>query len=143
MKREIRWGVWLMVLAVAAGAGAAEKKWNLSDWLKNLDAKIRRVQDKHRQERLSVAAVRGSKQGDTRKLYWKGKKGAMEVSVEELAAFKSAVDLAKDEKSEEAQAALSEFIEKYPKSAMKNEAESTRALLAEATAAPPAETPAP
>ena len=129
--RRSLWGVLTIALAVAVGAGAADKKWTLSEWLKNLDSKIRRVQDKHKNQKVAVAAVRGDKAKPTTKLYWKGEKG--EVSDAEIADFKAAVDLAQTGKPDEARAALDAFLVKYPATAMKADVEQTRSLL---TAAP-------
>lgn len=133
--RRSVWGV--LALAVAVGAGAAEKKWTLSDWLKDLDSKIRRVQDKHKNQKVAVAAVRGDKAKPTTKLYWKGEKA--EVTDAEIADFKAAVDLAQSGKADDARAALDAFLAKYPATVLKGDVEQTRSLL---TAAP-AESPAP
>ncbi|MBL0349207.1 MAG: hypothetical protein IPP68_02375 [Elusimicrobia bacterium] len=135
--RRSVWGVLAMALAVAVGAGAAEKKWTLSDWLKDLDSKIRRVQDKHKNQKVAVAAVRGDKAKPTTKLYWKGEKA--EVTDAEIADFKAAVDLAQSGKADDARAALDAFLAKYPTTVLKGDVEQTRSLL---TAAP-AESPAP
>lgn len=135
--RRSVWGVLAMALAVAVGAGAAEKKWTLSDWLKDLDSKIRRVQDKHKNQKVAVAAVRGEKAKPTTKLYWKGEKA--EVTDAEIADFKAAVDLAQSGKADDARAALDAFLAKYPTTVLKGDVEQTRSLL---TAAP-AESPAP
>jgi hypothetical protein len=130
--RRSLWGVLTIALAVAVGAGAAEKKWTLSEWLKDLDSKIRRVQDKHKNQKVAVAAVRGDKAKPTTKLYWKGEKG--EVSDAEIADFKAAVDLAQTGKPDEARAALDAFLAKYPATAMKADATSLAMAMSKTSA---------
>lgn len=138
MKSRITVG--LLALALAVGAFAGEKKWTLSDWLRDLDARIRKVQDKNKNRKSAVAAVRGAKVKPSTKLYWKGEKA--EVTDEELSEFKAAVDLAQSGDGEAARAALDAFVKKHPGSALKADVEETRSLLA-AAPAPASETAAP
>lgn len=109
------------------------------DWLKDLEARIRRTESRRNSQIAAVASVRGAKQDDAAKLYWKGRRGNRSVTAEELDAFKGAVRLAKDGKTAEAKAALEAFVAKYPGGALEEDAKQTLALLpAEAASDAPA-----
>jgi TolA-binding protein len=80
----------------------------------------------------NVIGLRGSKQEPVSKqLYWKGKSGSRPVSTDEVKAFRDALDQARAGKKTEASAALKSFLDKYPKSALKPDAEETLKLLSE------------
>ena len=89
------------LLAVSASAGGKSFK----DWLKELDARLRRHEKRYHQ--LTVAAaVRGDKTKEAPKLYWKGRKEYRPVTGEELKAFRAAITLAEEGKTGEARAGL-------------------------------------
>ena len=112
---------------VCLPAGA---EWSLKDWLKELDAKIHRTEEKHKSQLTAAAAIRGTKQDDSEtKLYWKGKKKAEPLTEEELNEFKAAVALAEEGKPTEAEKSLNAFLEKRPKSALAADARQTLELM--------------
>lgn len=65
----------------------------------------------------NVVGVRGSKSTSAQnQLYWKGKKTAAPIPVEEVKDMRAAVELARAGKKEEAILALEAFQKNYPKS---------------------------
>ena len=139
--KKILLAITLMLPLASLQAGDRSFK----DWLKDLDAKLRRVEDKRRNQLTAAASVRGAKQDEGGKLYWKGRKKSQAVSVEELDAFRRAVDLAQAGKSAEAQEGLEALLTAHPGSPLEEDARKTLALLkdAPADAAPAAEAPKP
>jgi TolA-binding protein len=130
----------LFCAALVAGPALAGE-WTLKDWLKDLDARIHRTEDKRKSGLVAAASVRGAKQDDeARKLYWKGRKQSQPVTGEELDAFKAAVALAQQGKAAEAQAGLEAFAKKYPSSALSEDAKQTLALLKAPAAGTPSST---
>ena len=89
--------LFLFAALVASTAWAGER--TLKDWLKDLDARLRRTEQRRKDQIAGVAAVRGAKQEDVGKLYWKGRKGNRAVTLEEVDAFKKAVALAQEGKA--------------------------------------------
>src|SRR6185503_7891511 len=126
----------LFVTSVQAG------EWTLKDWLKDLDAKINRVERKQKSRMTAAAAVRGAKQdqSSSKKLYWKGKKTAQPVTQQELDEFKASVALAQEGKNEDVEKSLTAFMQKHPDSALAPDAQKTLALLKQSPA--PESTPA-
>ena len=102
---------------------------SLKDWLKDLDSRLRRTEERHKGRLTAAASVRGAKQEDSSKLYWKGRKGNQAVTSEEIEAFKAAVGLAGEGKTSEARKGLEEFMAKFPGSPLGPDAQSTLALL--------------
>lgn len=138
----------LVLCAALAAFPVLAGEWTLKDWLKDLDSRIHRTEEKRKSGLVAAASVRGAKQDDdARKLYWKGRKQVRPVSGEELDAFKAAVGLAQQGKNVEAQAGLESFMKKYPSSPLQEDAKQTLALLktpspaTPAADAKPAETP--
>jgi len=118
----------IALVFLSVGVWGAGK--SLRDWLKELEAKIYRTEDKRKTRLISAAAVRGRKEDeDARKLYWKGKTSATPVTQKELEQFKAAVALAKEGKNEEAKKSLDVFLEENPNSALTADAKATLALL--------------
>jgi TolA-binding protein len=117
---------------------AAEPRWTLESWLKELQTRIHRVENRRQSQTVAVAAVRGSKaEGPAaRQLYWKGREKSAAVSQAQLDAFKAAVALAEAGKKDDAQKSLTDFLAAYPQSPMKAEAEKTLALLGTAEETP-------
>jgi hypothetical protein len=116
-----------VMLPVISGA----KDWSLGDWLKVLEAKIRRTEDRYQSDRAAVAAVRGRKTEEAGGLYWKGRKTAL--TAEELSAFKASLALIDGGKVEDARTALTAFLTKYPAGALAEDAKKTLSLLAAPT----------
>jgi TolA-binding protein len=120
----------LALFLLLAGPLAAE--WTLKDWLKDLDSRVRRTEQKRQNHLVAAASVRGAKQeGDAKKVYWKGRQGAGAVTAEELEAFKAAVALAREGKADEAKVSLEAFMSKFAASPLKEDAQKTLALLKE------------
>jgi TolA-binding protein len=124
------------VLLFAAGAALAqeqkpvEKNEGFVEWLKALQRKIETITAKKSMPlSTGVAGIRGAKDDEKAKLYWKGKKGDEGVTEEELTKFKSAVDLAA--KGEQAAAAkeLEEFITRFPDSPLLPDAKKTLEMV--------------
>ncbi len=79
----------------------------------------------------SVVGLRGSKQEPVSKqLYWKGKTGATNVSPDEVKMFRTAIEQAKAGDKDQAVTTLKSFVEKYPKSGLKGDADDTLQMLA-------------
>ena len=79
----------------------------------------------------NVIGLRGSKQEPlSKQLYWKGKTGNQPVSLDEVKMFRTAIDAAQAGKKDEAATSLKSFVEKYPQSGLKGDAEDTLKMLA-------------
>ena len=92
----------------------------------------------------NVVGLRGSKQeSGSKELYWKDKPGATPVTTDEVKSLRAAVDLARAGKNVEATADLKAFLDKYPKSALRSDAEDTLKLLNPPAPAPITPTPQP
>jgi hypothetical protein len=140
MKKTVLFALMLALSAAGSVPAVAADTWNLSDWLKRLEAKVRNTEQKQKNQLAAAVAIRGDKKDDEAKqLYWKGKKGRGAASPEEVAAFKSALDLAQAGKSDESRESFDSFLRKYPDSPLAPDAKQTLALLKGESAAPPAE----
>jgi len=121
----------VMIAALTAGASAAEenaaqKGSGLASWLKSLQKKMEAVNPKKPLPlSTGVAGVRGAKQGDNAKLYWKGKNIEEPVTEPELAEFKKAVDLVDKGDAAAAARGLESFMHQYPDSALIPDAKKT------------------
>ena len=76
----------------------------------------------------AVGGVRGS-QADADDVYWKGESKAQPISVDELAAFKSAISLVDAGDMTGAQAAFADFLKKHPDSRLSEDAKAALAQL--------------
>jgi len=114
--------VFLVILFMAAIGHAAEK----SGWWTDLKGKVDKLTAPKSQTTTAVGGVRGAKE-ESETVYWKGKE---KVSKEELDAFGSALNLALEGKAKEAEKGFKSFLDKYPKSAL---AEDARKSLQELT----------
>lgn len=102
----------------------------ISEWLKGLQKKIEQiVPKKSLPMTTAVAGVRGTKEEDQPKLYWKGKMGEEIITEEELARFKKAVDLAISGERDAALRELEDFMKQYPDSALIPDAKKTIDLV--------------
>src|SRR4051812_7920681 len=127
----------LMFCAALAAGSVFAGEWTLKDWLKDIDSRIRRTEDKRKTGLVAAASVRGAKQDDdARKLYWKGRRETRPVTAEELDAFKASVSQAEQGKTAEAEAGLDAFMKKYPLSPLQPDAKKTLALLKAAPSSP-------
>ncbi len=129
--------VLILGLCFAAAAAAQEqekekKDSGIMEWLKGVQKKIEQiVPKKSLPVSTGVAGVRGAKEDDKTKLYWKGKKGDEAVTEEELAEFKSAVDLAMKGEKTAAAKELEKFMTQFPDSALVPDAKKTLDLMKE------------
>jgi TolA-binding protein len=127
--------IWTAALALAMSMRLLSAgEWSLSEWLKSLNGKVQRTEQKRKGQLAAAAAVRGDKKQDAeaKKLYWKGKKGEEKpASVSELEDFKAALGLAEKGQTAEAEKSFQAFLEKYPASPMAEDAKQTLALLKE------------
>lgn len=118
--------------------GFAQKKKappSREQYLQEMQVKIdhtaRRINQPN-SEGSSVVGLRGSKQESASKqLYWKGKKGKVAVALEEVKAFREAIELARAGKEADATAKLKSFQEKYPKSPLLPDVQETLTRLNE------------
>ncbi len=137
MRPTFRGVLFLSVMAVALGVQFGRAGWSLGDWLKQLDAKVRRVDDKRQGRLAASAAVRGAKNDESAKgIYWKGKKASGPAPEAEWAEFKAALTLAQQGKTAEAKTAFSAFLDKHPQSSMAPDAKETLSLLSQEAPAP-------
>jgi TolA-binding protein len=129
MKRFVKAAIAACSLAVLVagigGSGRAEDKKpdeSLALYLQQLQVKLDHAAQRANQPTAAgsnVVGLRGTKQESASKqLYWKGKRGKSPVSVDEVKAFRTALDQAGAGKNAEAVASLKTFQEKYPHSAL-------------------------
>lgn len=129
----------VIISALLLGAGAAgaleeqrsaDKNAGFMEWIKVLQRKIETMAPKKTMPMgTGVAGIRGARDDEKAKLYWKGKKGEDAVTDEELIAFRAAVDLAAQGKQEEAIAGLESFLEQYPGSPLTEDAKKTLEMV--------------
>lgn len=135
----------IAIALLTAGTVPAQEKMEqqesgLVSWLRSVQKKIDIVNPRKTPPvTTGVAGVRGSREDGRAKLYWKGKKGEEQVSEEELAGFKAAIELARNGDNAAAAKELERFLQQYPDSALVPDAKKTLDLVkAEGTASAPA-----
>ena len=116
----------LLVAAPTARAEEAKAPQDLTAYLDQLQTKL-----DHSAQRLNHSSPSSQPVPLSQKLYWKGRTGPMPVSAEELKTLRAAVDQAKSGKKEEAIAGIQSFLDKYPQSALKPDADETLKRLSE------------
>ena len=145
MKRAMIMLLGILVLGSMGWADDAKSSADLASYLEKLQVKLEHTARRANQPSATgapVVGLRGAKQEPlSKQLYWKGKAGNQPVSPDEVKMFRAAIDAAQAGKTVEATAGLKSFIEKYPKSSLKTDAEETLARLP--AAAPPAPAPTP
>jgi TolA-binding protein len=125
----------VMLLFVAGTVLAQEQKpvnknEGFMEWLKALQRKIETITAKKTMPlSTGVAGIRGAKDDEKARLYWKGKKGDEGVTEEELAEFKSAVELAAKGEQTAATKELEEFITRFPDSPLTPDARKTLEMV--------------
>jgi hypothetical protein len=132
----------LMSGAALAADGDQERKQGqgFSEWLKNLQQKMGQIVPKKSLSlSTGVAGVRGSKENQQVKLYWKGKKCDDSVAEEELGDFGKCVALASAGDKENAVKELEEFMKQYPDSQLIPDAKKTLDLVKQEPDSPPAQ----
>ncbi|MDH4234415.1 MAG: hypothetical protein OEV15_04690 [Gallionella sp.] len=123
----------LLLLGLALGAQslyAGEKgDGTLSFWEK-LRIKIESMTP---QKKTTVTTATGGVRGapvSTEDIYWKNEASGQTIAADELEAFKKAMKLADLSDKAQAQAAFSEFVNKFPGSSLRKDADQALALLA-------------
>lgn len=116
-------GVVLAAPTYAAGVASEPSLWE------RLRKKIETMTPKKRLSTTTAAGgVRGSL-ADADDVYWKGEQKVQAVDVDELNAFKKAMDLVGAGNEAEAKTAFSDFIKSHPESNLRADAEAALALL--------------
>jgi TolA-binding protein len=146
MKRihKVMWGLGLsaIVMNLSVVTRAEEKKsdQSIGQYLEELQTKLDHTARRANQptaEGSSVVGLRGTKQeAASKQLYWKGKKGKVPVTTDEVKDFRSAVEQAQAGKTAEATASLKTFEEKYPKSPLLPDVQETLSRLGASTSQP-------
>jgi TolA-binding protein len=135
MKRTFVLLAGLILFAPKSRAEDAKPAETLAATLERLQLKLDHAAQRANQPSsggTNVVGLRGSKQdASSSQLYWKGRNGTRPVSTDEVKLFRDAVEAARAGKKTEAAAALKTFLDKYPKSAFKPDAEETLKLLSE------------
>lgn len=122
--------VFILSLTFAVAVAQERKESGLAAWLKDLQKKIKLIMpQKSLPMETAIAGIRGTKEEQKTKLYWKGKDGDEPVSEAELAEFKSAVDLAEKGEKGTAIKELEEFMAQFPDSALIPDAKKTLDLV--------------
>jgi len=125
----------ILLWAPILRAESSKPSETLAAYLDQLQIKLDHAAQRANQPTESgtnVIGLRGSKQEPlSKQLYWKGRAGTRPVSTDEVKAFRDAIDEARAGKKAEASAALKSFLDKYPKSALKPDAEDSLKLLSD------------
>lgn len=129
----------LIIVALFLSAGAAmaleeqrpaDKNTGFMEWIKTLQRKIETMAPKKTMPMgTGVAGIRGAKDDEKAKLYWKGKKGEDAVTEDELIAFRSAVELAEQGQKDASIKGLEDFLVRYPGSPLTEDARKTLDML--------------
>jgi len=108
--------IFLLVLSLAVPVVADDSKKETSFW-DTLRSKIEKVTPtKKATVTTAVGGVRGAKNESGSELYWKGKEEKLEIDVEELTLFNSAMDMAIGGETNEAIVLFESFVATYPES---------------------------
>lgn len=125
-------GITSFLKAAEPGTPPMASKTYLSDLQVKLDHAARRA-NQPTSGSTNVIGLRGSKQEPlSKQLYWKGEKGPEAVSPEEVKVFRAAVEQANTGQTAEAVPALKAFVDKYPQSPLKSDAEEALRVLSSA-----------
>lgn len=108
---------------------ASDKK---AEWLRELKEKIQKITpSKDVPQTTVVGGVRGADSASPEALYWKGKEEKIVIGEGELNKFNAALDLALRGENKSSIREFETFIDTYPASPLKNEAEKTMEILKE------------
>lgn len=112
--------VMVLALAFSTAAFAQEKQAGFWDKMKN---KVETLAPKKTTTvTTAVGGVRGAKE-DISVMYWKNDEGSVVVTEAEMAKFNEALDLAMRNMADQATTKFQEFMNMYPNSALKADAE--------------------
>ena len=136
MKRSLLALLTLFIVGSVAHAEDAKPAQDLGSYLDQLQTKLDHAAQRANQPNAggsNVIGLRGSKQEPlSKQLYWKGKTGAAPVTPEEVKMFRTAIEQAKAGQKEVAVATLKSFVQKYPSSGLKGDADDTLQMLSAA-----------
>jgi TolA-binding protein len=145
MKRAFILLTGIFLLTARSWADDAKPPVDQAAFLEDLQLKLDHAAQRANQpssEGSSVVGLRGSKQDSgAKQLYWKGKAGVAPVSTAEVKELRTAIELARAGNNEGAITGLKAFLEKYPKSALKHDAEETLARISPPPSVPAAPKP--
>ncbi len=133
--------LFLVAMTASAAEDGQERKQGptMSEWLKSMQRKIESiVPKKSLSSSTGVAGVRGAKEDQQVKLYWKGKTVEENVTEDELKEFQEGVDLASKGDKAGAVRELEEFMRQYPNSSLIPDAKKTRDLVKQEPESKPA-----
>jgi len=126
--------VFLFGLGLFARADDAAPIQNLGAYLDQLQVKLDHTAQRANQPSSNgsnVIGLRGTKQEPlSKQLYWKGKTADVAVSPDEVKLFRTAIEQAKGGQTDLAVATLKSFVDKYPQSGLKGDADDTLKMLA-------------
>ena len=108
---------------------AGEKTENKSSFWEKLRSKVESMTP---QRTLGVTTATGGVRGaaaSTDDMYWKNDASAQNIGSDELEVFAKAMKLAESDDKDQAQAAFSEFIKKYPESSLRKDADQALVML--------------
>jgi len=133
MKKAI---ILLLGLLLVGNVLAEEKAQEKESLFETLRKKIELLTPKKKlQTTTAVGGVRGSK-ADANDLYWKGEEKDSGIDADELAAFDDALSQAENGNMAAAEEKLAAFVEKYPLSQLREDAEKALAAVRDARSAP-------
>ena len=142
MKRTFILLTGIFLLTAKSWADDAKPPVDNTSYLQDLQLKLDHAAQRANQpssDGSSVVGLRGSKQDSgSKQLYWKGKNGTAPVSTGEVKDLRNAIELARLGNNVGATNALKAFLDKYPKSAFKPDAEETLARISSSPTAAPA-----
>jgi TolA-binding protein len=130
MIRQIIGIVTVVVLCAGPVLSEEQQESGLRAWLRSMHKKLDIVNPRKTMPvSTGVAGVRGAKQDEKAKLYWKGEQHEEQVTEAELAEFKEAVALADKGDTAGAARELEEFMRQYPDSELIPDAKRTLDLV--------------
>jgi len=133
MKKAIILLLGLLLTGNVLAEEAVQEKESLFETLRK---KIELLTPKKKlQTTTAVGGVRGSK-ADANDLYWKGEEKEGSIDAQELAAFDDALSQAEAGDMAAAEEKLAAFVEQYPQSQLREDAEKALAAVRDARSAP-------
>ena len=111
-----------LAVFMALSISYAEEKDQEGFWSK-IKSKIETITPKKKTTvTTAVGGVRGAQDDSAKVLYWKGKEIDEEVETDELDKFKNALEYAIEGNTEESLKHFDDFLAKYPKSPLREDA---------------------
>jgi len=120
----------VFILSLTVAIAQDKRESGLAAWLKDLQKKINQVMPrKSLRMETAVAGIRGVREEQKARLYWKGKQREEPVSEAELTKFKAAVDLAAKGERDATIKEIEAFMQEFPDSALIPDAKKTLDLV--------------